>query len=94
MTGVPHRGTIASVQTHGIAGLPTYSVTTSDDLKQGLMDHDLWYATPAGRMNADRCPECAYPARAHDGWGGPNGCTLTDNGVAQRIATHRRKDMY
>jgi len=37
------------------------------------------------RMAAGNCPECGEPPGAHTGWGGP-GCSLTDNGVAGRIA--------
>lgn len=36
------------------------------------------------RMAKGRCPECGNPVEDHGGRGGP-GCTLTDNGVAQRI---------
>jgi hypothetical protein len=37
------------------------------------------------RMARGRCPECGWVREAHTGWGGPYGCSLTDNGVAQRI---------
>jgi hypothetical protein len=47
-------------------------------------------ATPLARMSDGRCPECGGYPQEHDGWGGPNGCTLTDNGVAQRIAQYRK----
>ncbi len=43
-----------------------------------------------GRMDKNGCPECGAPVSAHDGWGGPSGCTLTDNGVAQRIHDHQK----
>jgi hypothetical protein len=36
------------------------------------------------RMSEGKCPECGNDVDAHDGRGGP-GCSLTDNGVAQRI---------
>jgi hypothetical protein len=36
------------------------------------------------------CPECGADISQHDGAGGPNGCTLTDNGVAQRLHAARR----
>ena len=37
------------------------------------------------RLDVGMCPECGYPVASHDGSGGPEGCTLTDNGVAGRI---------
>lgn len=37
------------------------------------------------RMQSGLCPECGTPASDHNGRGGPKGCSLTDNGVAQRI---------
>jgi hypothetical protein len=37
------------------------------------------------RLKAARCPECGHGIGMHDGWGGPDGCTLTDTGVAGRI---------
>lgn len=40
------------------------------------------------RMAQGRCPECGYYPGAHGGLGGPNGCLLTDNGVAQRLAAY------
>jgi hypothetical protein len=39
-------------------------------------------------MAAGLCPECGDPPGAHTGWGGV-GCSLTDNGVADRIAQHQ-----
>ena len=42
------------------------------------------------RMAARLCPECGELPSWHSGWGGPNGCTLTDNGAAQRIAQFLR----
>lgn len=39
------------------------------------------------RMADGRCPECGAPVSRHDGWGGP-GCSLTDNGAAERIAQY------
>lgn len=44
------------------------------------------YADPTAYDRALRgmCPECGELPLLHDGWGGP-GCTLTDNGVAQRL---------
>lgn len=41
------------------------------------------------RMAQGLCPECGDKVDRHDGWGGPNGCSLTDNGVAQRIHQHQ-----
>jgi hypothetical protein len=41
------------------------------------------------RMADGRCPECGTYPENHDGWGGPRGCSLTDNGVAQRIHQYR-----
>jgi hypothetical protein len=43
------------------------------------------------RMRHNLCPECGNRIRDHDGWGGP-GCSLTDNGVAARIAKQRELD--
>lgn len=42
--------------------------------------------TARARMAAGLCPECAGTVEQHDGWGGPRGCLLTDNGAANRIA--------
>lgn len=49
------------------------------------------YTSPVARecMAAGNCPECGEPPSAHTGWGGPHGCTLTDNGVADRIAQYQ-----
>ena len=48
------------------------------------------YSSPLAqeRMAAGNCPECGKPINAHSGWGLGTGsvCTLTDNGVAARIA--------
>lgn len=41
------------------------------------------------RMANNQCPECGTAVEEHSGWGGP-GCTLTDNGVAQRINQFRK----
>lgn len=41
------------------------------------------------RMEGGCCPECGYRTDRHDGWGGPNGCSLTDNGVAARLHQYR-----
>lgn len=41
--------------------------------------------TALTRMRDNRCPECGNAPWLHGGWGGPEGCTLTDNGVADRI---------
>lgn len=48
------------------------------------------YADPQARQRMDYglCPECGHPVDRHAGAGGPN-CSLTDNGVAQRIAAYR-----
>lgn len=48
------------------------------------------YTDPRALLRLDRgqCPECGYPAESHGGWGGPWGCSLTDNGVAQRVYDH------
>ena len=43
------------------------------------------------RMSRGMCPECGNPVSKHDGWGGPNGCYLTDNGAAQRIAEYLKE---
>jgi hypothetical protein len=40
-------------------------------------------------MATGTCPECGSPVSAHDGWGGPAGCSLTDNGAAARIAQYQ-----
>jgi hypothetical protein len=52
------------------------------------------YTNPTAieRMREGNCPECGGPPFRHDGWGGPRGCSLTDNGVADRIAQQRRLD--
>lgn len=44
------------------------------------------YTNPVAleRMKAGKCPECGEPVDAHGGLGGAR-CSLTDNGVAQRI---------
>jgi len=49
------------------------------------------YTSPAARerMAAGKCPECGEPPSAHTGWGGLHGCTLTDGGVAERIAQYQ-----
>lgn len=39
------------------------------------------------RLENGNCPECGDPQTSHDGAGGAN-CTLTDNGVAQRLAEY------
>lgn len=44
-----------------------------------------------GRMRDGLCPECGNAVDKHTGWGGP-GCTLTDNGVAERIAAFRQSE--
>lgn len=44
------------------------------------------------RMDDGRCPECGGAPREHDGAGGNWGCTLTDNGVAQRIAQFQKDE--
>ncbi len=41
------------------------------------------------RMAKGLCPECGHLPSAHDGWGGP-ACSLTDNGVAQRLHAYRK----
>jgi len=41
-------------------------------------------------MTQGFCPECGQRPEAHDGWGGPLGCTLTDHGVAERIHQYRQ----
>lgn len=46
-------------------------------------------AVALGWMGHGRCPECGGYPRDHDGWGGPKGCTLTDGGVAERVAQYR-----
>lgn len=43
------------------------------------------------RMEAGHCPECGNLPSSHDGWGGP-GCSLTDNGVAQRIHQYQQDE--
>lgn len=40
--------------------------------------------TALERMKAGVCPECGYTPESHTGWGS-GVCTLTDNGVAERI---------
>jgi uncharacterized Zn finger protein (UPF0148 family) len=49
------------------------------------------YTDPVARqrMAAGRCPECGREMFEHTGWGGPAGCSLTDNGVAERIAQYQ-----
>lgn len=46
------------------------------------------YTSPVARdrMAKGKCPECGATVGMHDGLGGPFLCTLTDTGVAQRIA--------
>jgi hypothetical protein len=39
------------------------------------------------RLATGRCPECGHQPWRHDGGGGP-GCSLTDNGVALRLAVY------
>lgn len=55
------------------------------------------YSDPTARrrMRKGLCPECGGTPSAHDGWGGA-GCSLTDNGVADRIAQYEveRADGY
>ena len=46
--------------------------------------------TALERMAKGLCPECGFPVARHDGWGGPQGCSLTDNGVAQRIYQYQQ----
>lgn len=41
--------------------------------------------TALARMAKGNCPECGSRPDEHSGWGGPI-CSLTDNGVATRIA--------
>jgi len=41
------------------------------------------------RLAEGNCPECGFAEDQHDGHGGPLWCTLTDNGVAQRLAAYR-----
>jgi hypothetical protein len=41
------------------------------------------------RMSRGMCPECGENPADHGGWGGP-GCSLTDNGVADRIEQYRK----
>jgi hypothetical protein len=40
--------------------------------------------TAVRRMKEGRCPECGQEVGVHTGWGAI-GCSLSDNGVAQRI---------
>lgn len=47
-------------------------------------------STAAARLARGVCPECGAPVGMHDGLGGPHGCTLTDNGVAQRIHDYKK----
>lgn len=42
-----------------------------------------------GWMETGGCPECGGKPEEHTGGGGPWGCTLTDNGAAQRIAAYQ-----
>jgi hypothetical protein len=44
------------------------------------------------RMRAGNCPECGRPGGEHDGAGGPGWCSLTDWGVAGRVAHQRDVD--
>lgn len=37
------------------------------------------------RVKHGLCPECGFPANRHDANGGPDGCTLTDRDVTQRL---------
>lgn len=48
------------------------------------------YAAPRAqeRMAQGACPECGQAAEAHIGWWGA-GCSLRDDGVADRIAQYR-----
>lgn len=43
------------------------------------------------RMAKGQCPECGQWPHLHDGWGGP-GCSLTDNGVAVRLAVYAEEE--
>ena len=43
------------------------------------------------RMREGKCPECGDPPDQHGGWGG-RACSLTDNGVAERIYHQRQLD--
>jgi len=45
--------------------------------------------TALERMEKGLCPECGRTEADHAGWGSA-GCSLTDNGVADRIAQYRR----
>ena len=43
------------------------------------------------RMRQGKCPECGESPMRHDGGGGPKGCSLTDNGVALRLAVYAQE---
>jgi len=43
-----------------------------------------------GRMEKGLCPECGGKVSEHTGFGGLNGCMLTDNGVHDRIEQYRK----
>lgn len=49
-------------------------------------------ALAVARMRNRRCPECGRTVNDHSGSGGPGGCLLTDNGVAQRVHEQRQRD--
>jgi hypothetical protein len=48
------------------------------------------YTSPIAleRLATGTCPECGFAGDQHDGGGGPLWCTLTDNGVAARLAQY------
>lgn len=48
------------------------------------------HPTALARLADGRCPECGNEISDHGGRGGA-GCSLTDNGVASRIAEYRRQ---
>ena len=47
---------------------------------------------PRLRMKQGLCPECGNVPSRHDGWGGPDRCSLTDMGVAQRLHAYRAEE--
>lgn len=61
----------------------------SDNDKKTTPAQRYTHPVACERMSNDQCPECGTGVEEHSGWGGP-GCTLTDNGVAERIHQYRQ----
>ena len=46
--------------------------------------------TALERMAKGLCPECGRQVMEHTGWGSPQGCTLREDGVKERIEQYRK----